>query len=107
MVCFVTIMPLQMRVAVSLGVLITWASTLAQAQAGLSIDSPREFQVVQRQSKASGTILAAGRLDSIDDRCAVPWIPRGASGRFRRLVQAGSPADQGRPDRGARRDCAR
>ena len=60
MVCSVTIMLLQMRVAVSFGVLITWASTLAQAQAGLSIDSPREFQVFQRQSKASGTILVAG-----------------------------------------------
>jgi hypothetical protein len=67
MVSFVVAMRLQVRFAVSLGILIACASSLALGQAGVSIESPREYQVFQRQSKASGTILVAG-LASAGDR---------------------------------------
>jgi hypothetical protein len=59
-------------------VLIAIASSLALAQPDLSIESPREFQVFQRKTAASGAILVAGHAagcDLVEARVTGDWSP--------------------------------
>src|SRR5580704_5442002 len=54
----------------------------AQTPASLTVDSPREFQVVQRQSKALGTVSVSGRALAPCDRAEARFTGSSTSGEL-------------------------